>query len=76
MTKDQKRSIYEHWKRGGNLCCRDGLAFLRTVLSDKKAARFEEWAYAELSCRGYDAEYRRTTLTIKLLEKLAGVSKL
>jgi hypothetical protein len=73
MTKDQKRRIYEHWKSGGSLCCEDGLKFLKTVLPEKQAKNFEAWAYAELSCRGEDPEYRRTTQTRKLLEKLAGV---
>jgi hypothetical protein len=62
-------AIVNHWNRGGNLCCKDGLKFLVTIMPRKQAERFNEWAYDELGCPA--SSMHRDYYELKLMRYLA-----
>ncbi len=70
MNKKQRVHIWSHYAQGGQLCCAQGLVFLKKVLPAKEAKAFNAWAYEELTCNfELDTSYR-DLLRIKLLRKL------
>ena len=72
-TKYQRRAIYNRYKNGGSLCCKDGLRFLRSILSEHQALELNEWAYNELSCKENLGGFVWSLHETKLLKRLADI---